>query len=252
MRHDLRVRRRDLLHQLSDLVGDLEGVVVADVRAEEHLAALVRAARLAFGAAGVSVASATSDGLRYVAADGAGADAIVGTLLPFGRGLAGYVALSGQALAVDRTDADPRFARDVAEATGYVPTTLLVVPASGPGGEVVGVLSVLDRTVGGSDALALGSAFAAQAALVLPQLAEVGRAVRAVADAVVAALSAGDRELADALHRVLARRSSDDDQLVARTAAVLADVRRADPEVRERLVGVLAEVASMATARRRR
>ena len=50
------------------------------------------------------------------------------------RGLAGYVAVSGQALAIDEPASDPRFARDVAERTGYVPQTLLLVPDRRPDG----------------------------------------------------------------------------------------------------------------------
>ena len=82
----------------------------------------------------MSVAHVEHDHLRYVAAAGRGADAIVGTELPLGRGLAGYVAASGQALAIDEPASDPRFARDVAERTGYVPQTLLLVPVAGRDG----------------------------------------------------------------------------------------------------------------------
>lgn len=124
------------------------------------------------GAAAVSLARIADDGLVYLAADGAGAGEIVGRRLPPGRGVAGFVAATGQALVIDRTADDPRFARDVAEATGYVPTTLLVVPVLDAVGEPAGVLSVLDRgsvgpPVPANDALAVAAAFAEQAALAL-------------------------------------------------------------------------------------
>src|SRR3712207_8542927 len=49
-------------------------------------------------AAACSCALASEDGteLEFVAADGAGADQIRGVRLPAGRGIAGFVALSGQ------------------------------------------------------------------------------------------------------------------------------------------------------------
>lgn len=135
-----------------------------------HLQSACTAARLAFGAGSVSVAVVTAGGddlpvdhLHYVAAEGRGAEGIVGVRLPAGKGIAGYVAATGQALVVDHVTDDARFARDVAERTGYLPTTLLGVPITSRTGQVLGVLSVLDRghgTAGGGDALALGTAFA--------------------------------------------------------------------------------------------
>jgi len=43
--------------------------------------------------------------------------------------------------------ADPRFARDVAEATRYVPTSILAAPLFDDAGDALGVLSVLDSSV---------------------------------------------------------------------------------------------------------
>jgi hypothetical protein len=133
------------------------------------LIAVCRAARLAFNAESVSVAVVSGptdeipvDHLHYVAADGRGADGILDLRLPAGRGIAGFVAATGQALITDRVADDARFARDVAERVGYIPTTMLVVPVRADQGEVIGVMSVLDRTsvVAGADALALGTALA--------------------------------------------------------------------------------------------
>ena len=131
------------------------------------------ASRAVMGAAAVSVAVVARNGLEYVAADGAGATEIVGTVLTGGRGLASFVAATGQALVIGRVDADPRFARDVAEHTGYVPTAMLLVPILAADGEVGGVLSVLDRaatTLGDTDALAVAGRFADIAGhLVVPE-----------------------------------------------------------------------------------
>ena len=126
------------------------------------LAALCAALRAVTGAAAVSVAAATDDGVAYQAADGVGSDVIVGTTLTDGRGLASFVAASGQSLSISRVESDPRFARDVAERSGYVPTSMLLVPVLSVEGDVAGVISVLDRasTLGDADALEVAGRFA--------------------------------------------------------------------------------------------
>ena len=65
--------------------------------------------------------------------------------VPLGHGIAGLVAASGQALAVANAQDDPRHARDVAEKSGYFPTTILAVPVMDANDTPVGVLELLDR-----------------------------------------------------------------------------------------------------------
>lgn len=112
----------------------------------------VVAIRALFSAAATSCALTAEDGERlvFVTADGAGADKIIGVELPAGRGIAGFVAMSGQAIAVADVQRDPRFARDIAESTEYVPRTIIAVPILSFDGEVAGVLSVLDPAVDAS------------------------------------------------------------------------------------------------------
>jgi signal transduction protein with GAF and PtsI domain len=98
-----------------------------------------------YQAAAVSVAMVDADGLHYVAAAGAGADKIVGTRMAAGRGIAGFVAASGQSLTVRDVISDPRFARDVGERTGYVPSAIQCLPVLDDEGEVIAVVSILDR-----------------------------------------------------------------------------------------------------------
>ena len=109
------------------------------------LSSLCGVARWCYGAAAVSVATVDDDGLRYVAAAGAGADGIVGTRLDPGRGIAGFVAATGQSLTVRDVPSDPRFARDVGERTGYVPAEMQCVAVHDSDGDVVAVISLLDR-----------------------------------------------------------------------------------------------------------
>lgn len=115
------------------------------------LEAIVRTAAGVFDAASASIAitDPRTGELFYEAAWGAGAEEIVGVRLPAGVGIAGSVVSSGVGLAVPDCRGDSRFASEVAEATGYVPHTMVVVPLKGRG-RVMGALAVLDRRDGSS------------------------------------------------------------------------------------------------------
>lgn len=76
------------------------------------------------------------------------ADDIVGVRLSPGEGIAGAALATGEAVVVPECRSDPRFAERIAAGTGYVPNTLLAVPLLRQG-DVVGVLSILDRRDGG-------------------------------------------------------------------------------------------------------
>ena len=110
---------------------------------------IVRTAAGVFEAAACSIAliDRTTDELVYQSAWGAGASEIVGVRLPPGAGIAGATVASGNPEAVD-TRNDPRFAARIAEGTGYVPYTMLVVPMERHE-EPIGALSLLDRRDGG-------------------------------------------------------------------------------------------------------
>lgn len=113
---------------------------------ESDLLAACETIRGLFGAAASSCALASEDGteLEFVAAHGAGAEQIRGVRLPAGRGIVGFVALSGQPMAIADVTSDERFARDVAERTDYIPTSILAAPLLDESGETIGVLEVLD------------------------------------------------------------------------------------------------------------
>jgi tRNA A-37 threonylcarbamoyl transferase component Bud32 len=112
--------------------------------------AIVRTAAGMFEAAACSVAltDPASGELIYEAAWGAGAAEVVGMRLPPGVGLAGSVVSTGDGVFVPECRTDPRFARQVAAGTGYVPYTMVVAPLVRDG-KTIGVLSVLDRRDGG-------------------------------------------------------------------------------------------------------
>jgi len=113
------------------------------------LRASVAATRSLFAAAACSIALVDDEGetLEFVASDGAGADEIVGVTIPVSRGIAGWAAMSGQPIAVRDVQSDARFARDVAESTNYVPSSIMAAPLLAVDGEVMGVASVLDPRV---------------------------------------------------------------------------------------------------------
>ncbi len=125
------------------------------------------------------------------------------------------------------------------------------MPVADEADDVVGVISVLDRSAATVDALALASAFAAQAALVIPTLEELGRESRLLLDAVVDAVTSQRSDLGDALRRALERRRATASRADP-GRGILADLRRADPATKARVVAVLADVTALATARRRR
>jgi hypothetical protein len=107
----------------------------------------VRAAAGVFGAAAASIAFLSGDVLVYECAWGAGAEEIIGVRLEPGTGISSHVVASGRPEAVARCREDPRFAREIAARTGYVPNTMLVLPL-GPSEQPFGVLQILDRLDG--------------------------------------------------------------------------------------------------------
>ena len=128
------------------------------------LQAIADVARAIFKAQAASIALLDGEGFRFEAVSGRG-EWMVGARFAPGEGIAGAVASSGEPAWVPDLDQDPRFARDLAERTGYVPRTMMVAPLKTTGA-VSGVISVLDRGDGGEET-ALLAAFADLAVLAL-------------------------------------------------------------------------------------
>ena len=85
--------------------------------------------------------------LVFVVALGSKADEVKQFRVPVGRGIAGYVASTDQAIAVADASEDPRFAREIGEAIDYVPKTILCVPLY-LRDRVIGVLELMDKADG--------------------------------------------------------------------------------------------------------
>jgi GAF domain-containing protein len=240
----------DVLGELARLAADL-GPALAPAGHAELLQAVTQAVRELFSAAACSLALVDPDGewLEFVAAAGAGAEVVVGMRIPAGRGVAGWVLASGQPIELSDVARDPRFARDVAERTGYVPRSILAMPVEGSQ-QTLGVLEVLDRgRTGGLDAdegqlLAL---FARQAALAVEQaqvFADLGRALLQAA-----ALTAQGRSLREALTRA-ARVAPRPTAELAELAARFHALARLGPDERGAATELLGVVVAYAERRR--
>jgi GAF domain-containing protein len=117
------------------------------------LQSVVAVARHVYCAAASSVFMVSPDTgeLIFAAVAGAGQQGLVGKRFEPGTGIAGWVAASCQTLITDNVRDNDQFAQDAADATGYVPTTIMAAPLIAEG-ECIGVLEVLDRhTTGTSD-----------------------------------------------------------------------------------------------------
>lgn len=146
-----------------------------EMRQRDHLrlldAVVTTAARVIDATAGSLMLVDRERGeLEFKVAVGPGAEEIKQFRVPLGQGIAGFVASTGQALAIADTSQDTRFARQIAEGSGYVPKNLLCVPLL-LGGDVIGVMELLDKQ-GGAASFTPGdtavlSSFGEQAALAI-------------------------------------------------------------------------------------
>ena len=115
-----------------------------------EIRATVEAARLVFRAAAASVllVDESVGELVFAAASGRGAEDLVGRRLPAGRGIAGWVVACAQPIIVDDTAKSGHFARDIAESTKFIPTSIAAYPLVTEAG-CHGALEVLDRDASG-------------------------------------------------------------------------------------------------------
>jgi len=65
--------------------------------------------------------------------------------LPIGSGIAGYVAETGEVLNIQDAYSDDRFNPQVDKDSGYKTRSLLTMPMKNPGGDVVGVIQLLNK-----------------------------------------------------------------------------------------------------------
>jgi GAF domain-containing protein len=195
------------------------GVLGSEERFRELLRSVVEVARAIFAAKASSILLLDEDAseLVFEAVVGEGEEGLRGTRFPAGTGVAGWVLATRTPLVIEDVERDPRFAKDVAVGTGYVPQGLMAVPLLHDE-RALGVLEVLDRqsrfTLEEMELLGL---FASQAAIALDLLQRAREAQSALA---------GDGHLA----------------VVARVASALGELPEESRPAAQRLLESLEEV----------
>lgn len=201
-------------------------------------------------AASIALFEQHPDRLEFRVAAGERGAGAVGLTVPPSQGIAGFVYSTGQALALSDVANDPRFNRDAAEQTGYVPRSIAAAPLLDEHG-TVGVLQVLDKrgspTFSLQDMELLG-VFAGQATVAIAAARvqrDTERLLRAVlirigpdldADAVESLVSIATRDL-----------DVDDESPFWRLVDQVARLRSLTDRETELLADILDAVASHAT-----
>lgn len=172
--------------------------------------------------------------LIFEVAQGERAAPLVNQRIPLGQGLAGFVAATGQSIAVADVQKDPRWAGHVAQAVGYSPKSMLAMPLI-LRERVTGVLQLLDKSGGqpfSAGDMATLTLFAQQAAVAIA----LSRTLRSLSTLLTSLLSAADG----------------DDALAQRAASLAANAEES-AEYRDtmELAGMLGEIARRGDAGRR-
>jgi GAF domain-containing protein len=206
----------------------LEAAVASGVLAseDEHralLQSIVEVARAIFHAKASSIflLDEEADELVFEAVAGEGSATLIGRRIPSSAGFAGWVLVTRQPIVVEDVADDARFARSVAEDTGFVPKGLMAVPLLHED-RALGVLQVLDRPQNAHFSLAemdLLALFANQAAIALDLLQRARRA-----------------------RTVLHDEGKDDLEAVSRLASVLDGLEGRERQSALRLVETLEEL----------
>jgi GAF domain-containing protein len=198
------------------------GVMSAESEHRALLQSIVEVARAIFSARAASIFlhDEDADELVFEAVAGEGSDSLVGMRFPSSRGIAGWTLVTRQPLVIENLEEDPRFSREQAESTGYVPEAMMSVPLL-HAERALGVLQVLDRSqsvefsLGQMELLGL---FANQAAIALDLLQRARHA------------------------RAVLTRSGGDAGVIARIASALEDLDEEQREPVLRLLGALDDV----------
>ena len=200
-----------LAEQLGRLISSIQtsGCAILPRTNDALLQSIVEAAARIFGAAAASIALINEEmgTLEFKVAIGPGNTGVVGMSIPMNKGIAGYVAMTGQPIAVSNVEQDRRFAQDFAKSTGYMPRSILATPLLSQD-RVIGVMEVLDKiqeaSFGLQDMELLGM-FARQAALAIDQSQQFERLEEALVLGLkrlaTADLTAESSELLSALER---------------------------------------------------
>ncbi len=192
------------LEQLERLLAAIEagGRAVLPGTSRALLQSIVDPAARIFGAAAASIAlvDEARQELEFKVSYGAGSESIVGKRIAVDSGIAGYVVMTAQPMAISNVQQDARFNQSFAQSTGYVPRSILAAPLLS-GDRVLGVMEVLDKIDAPSFSIRdieLLQMFAQQAAIAIDQAQQVERIDEALLLGLRQAAAAGQVRL-DAL-----------------------------------------------------
>lgn len=175
MKPDKNLNEEKLSEQLQRLLLSIEASKRAILPGSNNalLNSIVLAAARLFGAGAASILLVIEEEqvLEFKVAYGPVESKLIGTKFPMDRGIAGYVAMTGQPIATSNVNQDARFDQEFAKSVGYVPESVLATPLLS-GDRIIGVMEVFDKidaaSFGMQDMELLGM-FAQQAALAIDQ-----------------------------------------------------------------------------------
>jgi GAF domain-containing protein len=221
------------------------------------LRSIVEATVALFDAEASSIAlfDPTRNQLVFEVAAGEQGQGVIGLAIASDQGIAGYVFTTGQPLALSEVERDARFGRGAAEATGYVPRSIVAVPLIDERGSL-GVLEVLDKRSSAAFSLRdieLASVFARQATVAI-RASRVERDMATLLQATLASLAGPDHAAATAtIQRIVelatADLDGDDEGRLWAIVDRVARLREADPGEIELLAEILEVVAHRAERR---
>ena len=230
------------------------GQLTAPVRHNELLDMLVTTAAhvLHARAASLYLVDFATNELVFEVALGESADRARKFRVPVGQGIAGWVAATGQAVAIDDASQDPRFAVNIARSIGYIPTSVLCIPLRSEE-TVIGVVQLFDKGNGQpftpTDMELLGH-FASQAAVAIEQSRAVRDLTRLFGVVLQGLLPAGPE--AEALRRSLEAHAAEFSERTAQSEQyrealqvthLVAEISRHGPEARRLCQQIMASVA---------
>ncbi len=240
---------RDVLADLAH-VADAIGAATRPASAHALVEEVTSVARAVFGAAGCSLALLSDDGseLVFTTVVGTGAETVSGMRMPAGQGIAGWVAMTGQPLAVADVREDARFAAAVASSVGFQPTSILACPVA-TDDALLGVIEVLDRDTSRAGAdldLQLLGQFGRQAAYAIEAARQFDRLGHVLLTAAAStATTTGHGDLAAALHAAAADVDAPN-QLLSELAAAFAVLAKSGESERRLAIDVMRSVAAYA------
>ncbi len=190
--------------------------------------------------------------LVFVVAAGDQGQGVIGLAIAPDQGIAGYVFTTGQPLALSEVERDARFGRGRAEATGYVPRSIVAVPLIDEHGSL-GVLEVLDKRSSAAFSLRdieLAGVFARQATVAI-RASRVERDIAGLLRTTLARLA--DPASPATVERIVELATSeldgDDEGRLWAIVDRVARLRQADPGELELLAEILEVVARRAERR---